>query len=86
MMTTGYERVPEHLQKYVDYINNAGQTPLSEAAFDDDWEPIGPKVRSDLRLGGFIYMGGETLLSYDCKPGIYLRPDLVTSSLRLNHD
>jgi hypothetical protein len=44
------------LAKYVDYINNTGQQPLSIEAFDEDWEPIGPMVRSELEREGYIYI------------------------------
>lgn len=70
-MLTGYEKVPQRLQQYVDYINNTGRVPLPVAAFDDDHDPIGPMVRSDLQKGGFIY--------YDPSGGILLRPDLQKS-------
>ena len=46
--------VPDWLRKYVEYIHNTGQRPLACAAFDDDWEPIGPMVRKDLVKAGLI--------------------------------
>lgn len=67
-MPTGYEKVPQRLQQYVDYINNTAMEPLPVAAFDDDQEPIGHMVRAELQKGGFIY--------YDPSGGILLRPDL----------
>jgi hypothetical protein len=78
-MPVGNEEVPLHLQKYVDYINNTGRRPLSESAFDDDWEPIGPLLRRQLLEGGFIYRGGHQL-PFPTQPGIFLRPDLVRNS------
>ncbi len=45
--------LPEpELQKYVQYIRNTAQAPLPTAAFDDDWEPIGPTVRVELIASG----------------------------------
>lgn len=74
------EDVPPHLQRYVDYINNTGQVPLAESAFDEDWEPIGPMVREEMRGLGLIVMGGGER-QFASKPGIYLRPDLSTSDI-----
>ena len=38
--------VPAHLQKYVDYLNNAsgGSGSVKRAYFDEDHEPIGERV------------------------------------------
>jgi hypothetical protein len=59
--------IPKHLEKYVEYIRNTGQRPLAVAAFDEDWEPIGPMVRADMMKADLI----------QCRPeGIFLRPDL----------
>ena len=69
---TGYEKVPQRLQQYVDYIKNTKRVPLPVAFFDDDWEPIGPKVREELMNRGFIY--------YHKNGGILLRPDLENPS------
>lgn len=55
-------------QKFIDYINNTGQVPLSVAAFDDDWEPIGPMIRRDMVAADLIQIRDDV---------IYLRPDLV---------
>ena len=33
--------------RYIEYIKNAGGTPKT-AWFDDDFEPIGPKIRSQM--------------------------------------
>lgn len=38
---------------YLDYIQNTGGSPLIDW-FDDDWEPIGPQVRTDMRRAGLI--------------------------------
>lgn len=46
--------VPEHLQKYVQYIQNTGHDPLPVAYFDEDWEPIGPNVRWHMERAGLI--------------------------------
>lgn len=43
-----------HLKQYVDHIRNTGQVPLLVSMFDDDWEPIGPRVRKDLLAAGMI--------------------------------
>lgn len=44
--------VPAYLQKYVDYIRNvttgSGTAIMKISQFDEDWEPIGPMVRTDL--------------------------------------
>lgn len=37
-----------HLKQYTGYLRNAGGS-VTLAQFDDDWEPIGPMVRADLR-------------------------------------
>lgn len=34
--------------EYIQYLRNAGDGSVSTAAFDEDWEPIGPLVRADL--------------------------------------
>lgn len=44
----------DYLKQYCQYIINTGQRPLAIAAFDDDWEPIGPIVRADLMNANFI--------------------------------
>ncbi len=71
-MITGYEPLPEHLRKYVDYINNTRLKPLPTATFDDDWSPVGPDVRSQLYKKAWIV--------YDKTGGIWLRPDLVAGA------
>ena len=40
--------------KYYKYIKNTGGSPLIEC-FDEDWEPIGPMVRSDMIEAGLVY-------------------------------
>jgi hypothetical protein len=39
--------------RYLDYIKNAGGSPKVEW-FDDDYEPVGPTVRSDMEKAGLI--------------------------------
>lgn len=68
----------EHLKKYVDYIRNTGQAPLPVGAFDDDWDPIGPRIRAQLEAEGLIYEVRPDGGAFgDAAPGIYLRPDLA---------
>lgn len=43
-----------HLKQYAQYVRNTGQRPLACAAFDDDWEPIGPMVRREMLAAGLI--------------------------------
>lgn len=40
--------IPHHLQAYIQYIKNTAQVPLKIEHFDDDWNPIGTRVRADL--------------------------------------
>ena len=40
-----------HLDKYISYLRNAGR-PLLTTEFDDDWAPIGPTVRKQLKESG----------------------------------
>ncbi len=42
------------LLEYVDYIRNTGRVPLPIVMFDEDWEPIGPRVRADLVAAGLV--------------------------------
>lgn len=44
----------DHLKQYVRYIRNTGRAPLAVAVFDEDWEPIGPRVRADLTRAGLV--------------------------------
>jgi hypothetical protein len=40
----------DYLKQYVQYIINTGMadTGLPQTMFDEDWEPIGPRLRRDL--------------------------------------
>lgn len=67
--------VPARLKQYVDYIRNTGQKPLSTAAFDDDWDPIGPLLRKEMTALGLIYETGPHSV-FPQPEGICLRPDL----------
>lgn len=41
--------------EYLQYIRNTGLVPLLPMKmFDEDWEPIGPMVRSDMVKAGLI--------------------------------
>lgn len=40
-----------HLDKYVSYLQNIGR-PIATSAFDDDWLPVGPNVRAQLKAAG----------------------------------
>lgn len=53
----------DYLKKYLQYVRNTGNRPLAIIHFDDDWEPIGPTVRSDLMRYGLIeqHAGGLML-------------------------
>ena len=53
--------VDPSLQRYVDYIRNTGRNPLEKAAFDDDWQPVGPSVREQLEAAGLIIQAGPVL-------------------------
>lgn len=39
--------IAPHLIQYLKYIQNTGGM-ANVAAFDEDWEPIGPRLRGDL--------------------------------------
>ena len=39
------------LQEYTQYLINVGR-PLKLAEFDDDWVPIGPRIRAQLKAAG----------------------------------
>jgi hypothetical protein len=52
--------MPDHLQKYVQYIWNAGEGTVSTANFDEDWEPIGSEVRNDLMREGLATQDAST--------------------------
>lgn len=36
-----------HMIQYLQYVHNTGGN-VTVAGFDEDWEPIGPKLRADL--------------------------------------
>lgn len=55
-------------QNYIDYLNNTNRLPLPVAQFDEDWEPIGPKIRRDMEAADLIQVRNDV---------IHLRPDLV---------
>ncbi len=40
-----------HLEKYTRYLVNVGR-PILTTDFDDDWSPIGPNVRNQLKDSG----------------------------------
>lgn len=48
-----------YLDKYVNYIRNTGQVPLRVEHFDDDWDPIGYQVRSDMLKAGLITVSDD---------------------------
>lgn len=56
---------PPHLTKYCEYIRNTGQVPLTAAAFDDDWDPIGHMVRSEMDRHGLITQADGCLILTD---------------------
>ncbi|NLG18897.1 MAG: hypothetical protein GX556_16350 [Fibrobacter sp.] len=41
-------------QRYLEYITNTGGCPKVDQ-FDEDWEPIGPCVREDMKKAGLIF-------------------------------
>lgn len=43
-----------HLDKYIEYLHNTGGS-VTVAEFDEDWEPIGFRVRKDLLENGMIH-------------------------------
>lgn len=65
------------LAEYVDYINNTGQVPLAVEQFDEDWDPVGPMIRSELESSGYIRIGRPGFMEEG--DGIRLRPDLIRS-------
>ena len=42
-----------HLKLYLDYIYNAGSN-CTPSRFDEDWEPVGERVRTALKDAGLI--------------------------------
>ena len=53
--------------KYIDYIKNTGGSP-SVIFFDDDWDPIGPLIRADMRAAGLIVEKDELIYLVEDKP------------------
>lgn len=47
-------------KQHMHYIRNAGGC-VSVSIFDDDWEPIGPKLRTDLQAEGLINVRGSSI-------------------------
>lgn len=47
-----------HLIQYLQYVKNTGGN-ATVAAFDDDWEPIGPKLRADLMPAYIVEKNGK---------------------------
>lgn len=58
----------DHLQKYMEYIDNTGGSPKVEW-FDEDWEPIGPMLRKDMADANLIYESGGLLYKTGTGPG-----------------
>lgn len=48
------ETVANPLRQYIDYLKRQGRMVVDNADFDDDWSPIGPKVRAQLKSAGYI--------------------------------
>lgn len=48
----------KHLIQYLQYIQNTGGN-ATVAVFDDDWEPIGPKLRADLMPTYIVEKNGK---------------------------
>lgn len=46
---------------YIKYLRNAGDGSVSISAFDEDWEPIGPRVRADLVREGRCYEADDKI-------------------------
>jgi hypothetical protein len=41
------------IEQYIEYLKNVGE-PSKIINFDDDFEPIGPKIREYMRTSGII--------------------------------
>lgn len=54
----------KHLQKYAAYVRNASGVAgaIATSAFDEDWEPIGPKVRGQLLEAGLTLEEDEYMI------------------------
>ena len=55
--------IPVHLVKFVQYIENANL--CSSRDFDDDWAPIGCKVRDELVSTGLCLEEDEVIIITD---------------------
>ena len=53
-------------KQVLQYIVNTGGN-VNIAGFDDDWEPIGPKLRSDLMPRYIIEVNGKLQLTEEGK-------------------
>lgn len=66
--------VPQHLQQYVDYINNAsgGVGSVKRAHFDEDFEPIGERVVVQLYAAELVTQrdGMLTLVDELCRASL----------------
>lgn len=49
-----------YFKQHLQYVRNTGGC-VSVPIFDDDWEPIGPKLREDLRVAGLINIRGTSI-------------------------
>jgi hypothetical protein len=67
----------EHFKRYAEYIQNTAQRPLAASAFDDDWEPIGPKVRREMGASGLIEEWGGALMLTEKGESLLHRPQSV---------
>lgn len=55
-------------QKYIDYIRNTGLVPVPTAFFDDDFEPIGPRVRERMVREGLITVATDGIRIVEPQP------------------
>ena len=51
----------EYLKRYAQYIVNTAHDPLPNEMFDNDWEPIGPKLRRELETVGWVTQKADGL-------------------------
>lgn len=58
----------DYLKQYVQYIRNTANVPLKTEHFDDDWEPIGPKLRRELLAIGWIAEAADGIRLTDIAP------------------
>lgn len=54
----------DYYRRYLEYIRNAGGR-VSFAAFDEDWEPIGGGIRSELFMKGLVAFSEGTVTLTD---------------------